>query len=81
MTLAPSDYFRRQCFISTEPGDACLPNTVSTFPNSVVFASDYPHYDADFEAVDKIVARPDLSDDRKTALLGANARRLFTRLG
>ncbi|MCB0997194.1 MAG: amidohydrolase [Acidimicrobiales bacterium] len=78
LTLAPSDYFRRQCFISTEPGDACLPNTVSTFPNSVVFASDYPHPDADFPGVlDGLRAAAEPDDLDKDRILGTNAERLY----
>ena len=46
----------------------------------LLYASDYPHYDADWEALEKIAARDDITDHQRRLFLGENARRLFTRL-
>ncbi|MGN6716340.1 MAG: amidohydrolase family protein, partial [Candidatus Binatia bacterium] len=44
----------------------------------VVFASDYPHWDATFPGVtDMILAREDLSMESKRKIMGENAARLL----
>lgn len=82
LSTRPSEHLMSgRCFVSFEADEAILAAVADIIgDNCLVYASDYPHYDADFEAVDKIVARTDLTEARKTAFLGANARRLFTRL-
>ena len=70
-----------RCFVSFEADEALLPAVASVLGDTqLLYASDYPHYDADWEALDTIVARADLTDDQKRRFLGENARRLFTRL-
>ncbi len=45
----PSDYFRRQCFVSMDPDDALAPAVVERVGDEcLVWASDYPHIDAPF---------------------------------
>ena len=47
--MKPSDYFRRQCFISFEADETRLGQVIKTIgADHVVFASDYPHWDATF---------------------------------
>ena len=78
LSMKPSDYFRRQCFISTEAHDACLPNTADFAPHSVVFASDYPHPDAAFPGLlEALWAAPTPDPAIKEAILGTNAERLY----
>jgi uncharacterized protein len=48
LTLEPSDYFRRQCFVSVEEVEPGLSVMLAEYPDSVVFASDYPHADGTF---------------------------------
>ena len=44
----------------------------------VVFASDYPHWDATFQGVtDMILAREDLSMETKRKIMGENAAKLL----
>jgi predicted TIM-barrel fold metal-dependent hydrolase len=46
--------------------------------HAVVFASDYPHWDAEFpNSVRAITDRTDLDDQQKDAILGANAARVY----
>ncbi len=46
--------------------------------HSVVFASDYPHWDAEFpDSVTAITGRDDLDDSQKTAVLAGNAARVY----
>lgn len=44
--MRPSDYFRRQCFISCEPGEVGLELVVDTVGEGcLLYGSDYPHID------------------------------------
>ena len=48
LTMAPSDYFRRQCFVAVEELEPGLDVMLAAVSRSVVFASDYPHADGTF---------------------------------
>ena len=70
-----------RCFVSFEADEAMLPAVAGILGDTqLLYASDYPHYDADWEALDTIVGRGDISEDQKQRFLGENARRLFTRI-
>jgi predicted TIM-barrel fold metal-dependent hydrolase len=44
--MKPSEYFRRQCFISCEPGEPGLEEVVKTVGEGcLLYGSDYPHMD------------------------------------
>ena len=46
--------------------------------HAVVFASDYPHWDAEFpDSVRSITGHAALNDHQKAAVLGANAARVY----
>ena len=46
--------------------------------HAVVYASDYPHWDAEFpDSVRAITDRADLDDAQKAAVLGGNAARIY----
>ena len=78
----PSDHVKGgRCFVSFEVDEALLPHIADIVgEDNLVYASDYPHYDANFNALSEFVARTDLTEGRKTKFLDANARRLFTRI-
>jgi predicted TIM-barrel fold metal-dependent hydrolase len=70
-----------RCFVSFESEEALLPAAAALLGDTqLLYASDYPHYDADWEALDNIVGRQDITDDQKRLFLGENAKRLFTRI-
>jgi predicted TIM-barrel fold metal-dependent hydrolase len=75
----PSEYFARQCFITTEPNERGLPHFIDLLGDDIVmWASDYPHPDAIFPgAVDALADRNDLSESSKRKILRANAQRCF----
>ncbi len=77
--LAPSEYFARQCFITTEPDERSLPQVIELLGDDVImWASDSPHPDAVFPgAVDALADRTDLSDASKEKILRTNALRCF----
>jgi predicted TIM-barrel fold metal-dependent hydrolase len=77
LPLEPSEYFARQCYVTTEPDEKCLPSVISLMDDDhIMFASDYPHSDAIFPgAVETLQKRHDLADSSKQKILGANAMR------
>lgn len=49
LTMRPSEYFHRQCFVSMDPDDGCAPGVLRDVgTDCLVWASDYPHTDHDF---------------------------------
>jgi predicted TIM-barrel fold metal-dependent hydrolase len=78
----PSDYFRRQCFISTDPEDgAGMVEAVVRLvgDDCIVWASDYPHPDAHFpgavaESLEKMSG---IGDESRRRIFAGNAARLY----
>lgn len=79
LALTPSEYFARQCYVTTEPDERGLPAVVELLgDDNIMFATDYPHPDAIFPgAVRTLAERDDLSDSTKTKILRTNAARCF----
>jgi predicted TIM-barrel fold metal-dependent hydrolase len=72
LALSPSEYFARQCVISSDPEDALAAFTISRVgADHVMWASDFPHPDAAFpDAVDEFLELvPDLDDGARRAVL------------
>jgi predicted TIM-barrel fold metal-dependent hydrolase len=63
LSLAPSEYFARQCVISSDPEDDLVGWTVSRVgADHVLWASDFPHPDAAFpDAVDEFLEAAEAS--------------------
>jgi uncharacterized protein len=79
ITRKPSEYFQRQCFISLDPDERDVAHVADAVgSDKIVFASDFPHYDAIFPgAVAAVRDRQDLSEETKRLILGENASRLL----
>lgn len=75
----PSDVFRAQCFVSTDPEEEAVAATVEYVgEDCVVWASDYPHPDAIFPgAARATLANAHMSALRKRKVLVDNGRRLY----
>jgi predicted TIM-barrel fold metal-dependent hydrolase len=71
-----------QCFFACDPDESSIEPFLKTMgEDRLIYASDYPHWDAKFPGtVDMIADRTTLTDTEKAKVLGANAQRLFTRL-
>lgn len=54
--MKPSEYFRRQCFISIEPEEPYLEQIIQYFGDNLLFGSDYPHVDHESDMSEKAVA-------------------------
>jgi len=79
LKMKPSDYFRRQCFTSCEPDETRLGEVIDAIgADRVLFASDYPHWDAKLSGSPQAVMdRTDLSFETKRKIMGENAARLL----
>lgn len=76
--MAPSAYFRRQCFVALEPGEPDLPRLLDAIgPDSVVFGSDAPHLDHEADVVAQLTSRPDLSPALVAQVTDTSPRRLL----
>jgi predicted TIM-barrel fold metal-dependent hydrolase len=75
----PSDYFRRQCFISCDPDERTVPALMQLYGADRFFwASDYPHPDHTggyLQALEHMAAS--LAPASRAALLGQNVRTAF----
>lgn len=72
LMLSASEYFARQCIISTDPEDPLCATTVAAVgADHVVWASDFPHPDAAYpDALDTFDRHnPDLAPDAREQLL------------
>ncbi len=75
-----SYYFRRQCLVSVEDAEPGLAAMLERFPESVAFASDYPHPDATFPgAPTSLLETSALTDAQRRSVLSDNARRFIGR--
>lgn len=78
LSMKPSEYFRRQCFVSVEEVEPALSAVLADYGDSIVFASDYPHADGIFPGATKDLLETDqLGDEDRTRILRDNAVRLY----
>jgi len=78
LTAPPSEYFRRQCWVSVEPDEGPARYMIEEFgADQMVFSTDYPHGDSQYpEAVNRFLALP-LPDDAKRKILWDNCARFY----
>jgi uncharacterized protein len=82
LKAAPSEYFRRQCWISFDPDESTLAFT-ATSPlvgaDRIVWASDYPHPDAKFPGVTEELAEAmdGLTSEQQALIAGRSCRALY----
>ncbi|MGH6689081.1 MAG: amidohydrolase family protein [Gammaproteobacteria bacterium] len=78
LSLSPSDYVRRQCWISCEPDEPYLKDVIHLIgEDRVVFDSDYPHPDHVWPATVETMRAADLPDGVKRKILRDNAAALY----
>jgi len=79
VTMPPSEYFRRQCFVSVEPSESYLPQLVDVLgADNIIIGSDFPHHDHDPDVFDDAVALEGrLSKATLHKLLWDNPARLY----
>src|SRR5918996_6213050 len=78
LTMAPSAYFKRQCFISIEPDEAPARHTIDEFGcDQLVFSTDYPHGDSKYPQAVESFLDLSLSNDDKRKILWDNCARFY----
>jgi uncharacterized protein len=79
LSLPPSDFVRRQCYVSIESDEDPGKYAVDTLGGSnMIWASDYPHLDSTFPgAVDKFLRLPGLDRETHRRILADNPAALF----
>jgi predicted TIM-barrel fold metal-dependent hydrolase len=78
----PSEYFKRQCWISFDPDESTLAfsaNSPLCGADRIIWASDYPHPDAKFPGVTAELAEAmeGLTEEQQARIAGANAVELY----
>ncbi len=78
LTMKPSDYFRRNCWVSVESDEDTVAHFIDTFGyDKLVTSTDYPHGDSKFpHAVDAFDKLP-MTDDAKAATVSTNWSELY----
>ena len=79
MTMAPSEYIRRNCYVTCEADEVDLKRPIAELgEDHILMASDYPHFDSEFpHTVSSIRGRKDLTERQKDKILGENAVKLL----
>jgi predicted TIM-barrel fold metal-dependent hydrolase len=77
-TEPPSEYFKRQVWVSVEPDEGPARYTIAEFGcENLVFSTDYPHGDSKYpEAVANFLELP-LADEQKRKILWDNCARFY----
>ncbi len=77
--MKPSEYFRRQCFISIEPSEPYLAQVIGYIgSDNLIFGSDYPHIDHDPEVIEEVLGlQEQLSKKTVQKILWDNPRRFY----
>jgi predicted TIM-barrel fold metal-dependent hydrolase len=80
LTMEPIDYWRRQCFISTEPDDPGIKQVIDAVgDDNLVLATDFSHPEGRHysRAVKDINELPEVSKESKRKLMWDNALKLY----
>jgi predicted TIM-barrel fold metal-dependent hydrolase len=80
LSLTPSEYFRRNCVISFDPGERTMGAMADLAgEDNLIWASDFPHSDAKYPGVvDELMVRVTyLPSERQRKIVGANAARIY----
>lgn len=80
MSRKATDYFKRQCYISVDPDEKTMKYCIDYIGDDrVLFASDYPHWDAVFPGVIAEFERQaaGLSEESRRKILWDNAAQLY----
>jgi predicted TIM-barrel fold metal-dependent hydrolase len=80
MTMAPSEYFKRQCWISFDPTESSIEFTAGQIgADRIMVGSDFPHPDSFYpgfvEGTIENISR--LSEKERTLVLGESARAFY----
>ena len=80
LAMPPSEYFKRQCFVSVEPDEAPVKYVIDYLGNErIVFSTDYPHGDSKFpHAVESFLELAALGEEDKHRILWDNCAAYYS---
>jgi predicted TIM-barrel fold metal-dependent hydrolase len=77
LTMRPSEYFQRQCWISYEPVEGSLTHLVDYVgPTKILWATDYPHPDGFFPGAPAQIAEK-LPEEYRRKVLAEGAMQFY----
>ena len=70
LKMAPSEYFKRQCYVSVEPDEETVKYVIDYMGSDrIVFSTDYPHGDSKFpNAVERFLQLSIAEEDKRKIL-------------
>jgi predicted TIM-barrel fold metal-dependent hydrolase len=78
MSLRPSDYFLRQCFISVDVEENLVADVIKRIgDDNVVISTDYPHADSHWPNAVKHFMAMDVAHESRRKILWDNCARLY----
>ena len=79
LTMNPSDYVRRNCYLTVESNEKCLPEAFEEIGDDrLMMSSDYPHWDCGFPGcAEEAATRSDLSPAQRQRLTRTNIAELM----
>jgi predicted TIM-barrel fold metal-dependent hydrolase len=78
LTMKPSEYFMRQCFVSVDADEETVKHYVDWFDDSnLVFSTDFPHGDAMYPHAVQGFRKLPLSEASQRTIVGDNWSRLY----
>ena len=78
LTRKPSDYFKKQCFVSVEPDEDGVKYVIDYIgTDRLVFSTDYPHGDSKFPRAVESFLQLDITEDNKRKILWDNCAEFY----
>ena len=78
MEMKPSEYFKRQCFVSAESDERFVKQVIEYMGDDhIVFSSDWPHPDSKYPHSVETFLENEISDESKRKLLWDNCARYY----
>ncbi len=78
LALKPSEYFRRQCWVSVECDETPAVHAAETLADNIVFSTDYPHGDSKYPRATEQFLKLPLPAETARKILWDNWVRLYT---
>ena len=80
LTMPPSEYFKKQCFVSVEPDETPVKYVIDYLGSDhIVFSTDYPHGDSKFpHAVESFLELSTISEEDKHKILWDNCAAYYS---
>ena len=79
LKMSPSDYFRRQCFVSVEPEEGPAKYVIQEIgDDNIVISTDWPHGDSRYpKAIETFLSLEGIPDESKRKILWDNCAHLY----